>query len=413
MITARAHTLGESRRRRISSFLAPAAFVAAFLLLPAGALYAQVDLTTLLAATKGTLQWNTGLDYGVILAEGNELVFSPGMSWGLFNYTERLDTGEIRRGSSGDILFTAAGAKTIEAALARPRPSSEAAGQSAAPAGFAGGAAADPAAAGSTGAGPNAARTDAGVLPGRSAPAARAGKPRIAAVIIDPGHGGKDPGTISDPLGPGGSGRPLEEKDLVLTIGLQVFHELKGLYPDKDIVITRDTDAYVSLERRAQIANDVRLGPGEAKIFVSIHANASLNKAAHGYEVWYLPPSYQRTVITPTAVGTSSKALFPILNNMAQQEYETESILLAKDLVAGVQQAIGTHETDRGLKSNPWFVVRNVRMPAVLIEVGFVTNPEEARLLGQKSYLVKLAHGIAGGIAKFVNFFDSQDGFTN
>jgi N-acetylmuramoyl-L-alanine amidase len=66
---------------------------------------------------------------------------------------------------------------------------------------------------------------------------------------------------------------------------------------------------------------------------------------------------------------------------------------------------------DRGLKSNDWFVVRNSKMPAVLVEVGFVSNPEEAKRLSSKAYLKKLADGIVAGISRFVTFFDSKSGF--
>jgi len=332
-------------------------------------LFAQVDLERVVAGAHASLQWDTSLDYGVIVGQNGSFIFSPGRSWGLLDREKRIETGKITRSEDGDILFTDRGAKAILAALSTVR------------------------------------RTSPPIQVKSS------GRPRIAAIIIDPGHGGIDPGTIQPSSELSGNAKPLEEKNLVLKVGLDVYHELQGLYPHKQIVITRKSDVYLSLEQRTQIANSIQLKPNEAKIFISIHANASFDHQAHGFEVWYLPPDYQRTVVNPKTIGTDSKALLPILNNMREQEYETESILFGKDVLSGIKGSIGSAEVDRGLKSNDWFVVRNSKMPAVLVEVGFVSNPGEARLLSSDAYLSKLARGIVAGISKFVTFFDSKSGF--
>jgi N-acetylmuramoyl-L-alanine amidase len=352
-----------------------------------GEAYGQVPLTSLLADAHASLQWNGPLDEGVIISGDNVFSFSPGMTWGILDYSRRVDTGRITRGANGEILFTNVGAESIRTALDSSDPAAEV----------------------------TVAPPDEGASPGASGAdqaTASVERARIAAIIIDPGHGGKDPGTMQDPFDRRHLTTPLEEKNIVLQVGLDVYHELQKKYPDKKIVITRDRDVYVSLERRSEIANSIKLAPGEAKIFVSIHANASFDHAARGYEVWYLPPSYQRDLVNPKSVGTDSKALLPILNNMREQEYETESILLGKDILGGIHGAIGTDEVDRGLKSNDWFVVRNSKMPAVLVEVGFVSNPDEAKLLADPSYLAKLADGIAAGISNFVTFFDRKSGFV-
>ncbi len=331
--------------------------------------HADVSLQTIVSKAQATLEWDTALGFGVIVGKNGDFIFSPGTNWGLLNYTERIPTGSITRNQAGNILFTDRGAQAIEAALGRAaRPQVRAA-------------------------------------------ATQQGKPRIAAIIIDPGHGGKDPGTIQPASELKGNEKPLEEKNLVLKIGLDVYHELQRKYPHKKIVITRKTDVYLSLEQRTQIANSIHLKPNEAKIFISIHANASFDHQAHGFEVWYLPPSYKRTVVNPKTIGTDSKALLPILNNMREQEYETESIMLGKDVLSGIHGAVGSAEVDRGLKSNDWFVVRNSKMPAVLIETGFVSNAAEAARLRTAAYQQKLANGIVAGISKFVTFFDSKSGF--
>lgn len=358
-----------TRRRKGSGLPRGLALVLLAMVATIPSVRAEVDLDAILITTHASLEWDTALGFGVIRGKNGEFTFSPGRTWGLLNYSRRIATGEIRRADNGDILFTDRGAKAIVAALSRR------------------------------------------VKPTAVSVAKSSTRPRIAAIIIDPGHGGMDPGTIQPSGELRANAKPLEEKNVVLQIGLDVYHKLQARYSHKTIVITRKRDVYVSLERRTQIANSVRLKPNEAKIFISIHANASFDHQARGYEVWYLPPTYQRTVVSPKTIGTVSKAVLPILNSMREQEYETESILLGKDVLSGIRKSVGTVEMDRGLKSNDWFVVRNSKMPAVLVEVGFVSNPEEAKRLSSKAYLKKLADGIVAGISRFVTFFDSKSGF--
>jgi len=321
--------------------------------------FAKVTLWTVLKQTSGKLEWYSGLGVGVIVTPAAEFVFKPGFTWGLLDYRERIQTGAITRSPRGDLLFSDAAASAIEGALTRSV--------------------------------------------GEAAQGSRA---TIAAIVIDPGHGGKDPGTSDDPFNRDPGHPPLLEKNIVLAIGLNVYHQLKTRYPHKTVVITRNRDVYVSLERRTEIANAIKLKPNQEKIFVSIHANASFYRGARGYEVWYLPPDYQRRVIRDRGLGSDAPAIYPILNNLRQQEYERDSIRLANSILQGLHTTVGRYEPDRGLKAQDWFVVRNSKMPAVLIEVGFVSNPVEAKLLANPDYLKKLANGITLGIERFVDSFD-------
>ena len=147
-------------------------------------------------------------------------------------------------------------------------------------------------------------------------------------------------------------------------------------------------------------------------LYVSIHANASLNKASSGYEVWYLSPGYRRTVLDKSA-AEGDKTLFPILNSMMEEEYTTESILIAKFIMDGMGAQIGNVSKARGIKAEEWFVVRNANMPSVLIEVGFVTNEKEALNLNNDAYLQKISLGIYNGINAFVTHFERSRGFTS
>ena len=92
---------------------------------------------------------------------------------------------------------------------------------------------------------------------------------------------------------------------------------------------------------------------------------------------------------------------------MLEQEYMTASIVLARSIMEGLDKSLGSLSINRGLKEEPWFVVRNARMPSVLIEVGFVSNREEAILLSDPAYLKKISEGIYNGMEHFISVFES------
>ncbi len=229
----------------------------------------------------------------------------------------------------------------------------------------------------------------------------------ISTIIIDPGHGGKDPGTIGTHT-IGGKRVTLEEKSIVLDVADRVNRLLKARYPDKNILMTRDDDRYLALEERTDFANAIELAENEAMIFLSIHANASLNSGATGFEVWYLPPEYRREVIDPEALDKNQQNIAPILNSILEEEFTVESILLAREILQGMDHTIGAQSGNRGLKEESWFVVRNARMPSVLAEVGFVTNPHEAELLNSSEYLQKVSAGIYNGLAAYIEQFEKS-----
>ena len=100
------------------------------------------------------------------------------------------------------------------------------------------------------------------------------------------------------------------------------------------------------------------------------------------------------------------------MNSMMEEEYTTESILIAKFIMDGLQAQVGNQASPRGIKAEEWFVVRNSNMPAVLVELGFLTNEKEAALLADNAYLQKAAFGIYNGLAAFVTHFERSRGFT-
>jgi N-acetylmuramoyl-L-alanine amidase len=233
---------------------------------------------------------------------------------------------------------------------------------------------------------------------------------RIAAIIVDPGHGGKDAGAVGNFVI---NGKPLKsvEKDITLQVSRELHSLLSRAYPDKRVMLTREGDTYPSLENRVAVANSVPLRENEAIIFISIHANASFNKQARGYEVWYLSPDYRRNVIDKSKFADSAEVI-PILNAMLEEEFTTESIMMAKSILDRFGEALGNAIPSRGIKAEEWFVVRNARMPSVLVELGFVTNEADALLMADGGYLKKAAEALYKGITDFVGTFERSGGFT-
>lgn len=232
---------------------------------------------------------------------------------------------------------------------------------------------------------------------------------KIGAILIDPGHGGKDPGAMMTHTIKGKK-VTVREKDINLAVGKMLYSRLKSAYPDKKILMTRDTDKFLSLSERTEIANSVKLAEKEAILYVSVHVNSSLDKKASGYEVWYLSPGYRRTVLEKN--GDLDKNLFNVMNSMMEEEYTTESILIAKFVMDGIAAQVGNLSSPRGIKAEEWFVVKNSNMPAVLIEVGFLSNEKEAALLADNYYLQKMSLGIYNGLSAFVTHFERSRGFT-
>ena len=224
---------------------------------------------------------------------------------------------------------------------------------------------------------------------------------RIAGILIDPGHGGRDSGAVGTfPVD--GIDVSLREKNLVLEIGLRLEEMLRDRYPEKEILMTRKIDIYPTLESRVKQANDFTLERGEGIIYISIHGNASLNSKAQGFEVWYLPENYRRDILDSETGGE----LAPILNTLLEEEFTMESKELAESILQGMDEKLGAHTLNRGIKEESWFVVRNAMMASILVETGFISNEEETVRLREPEYLKNITDGIYNGIVDFVDFFE-------
>jgi len=238
---------------------------------------------------------------------------------------------------------------------------------------------------------------------------------RIAAIIIDPGHGGRDPGASWEYNIQGRILRSVE-KDITLKVSRSLHASLRAAYPDKQVLLTRTGDTNPSKDARVNMANSVPLAQNEAAIYISVHANSSFNRNARGFEVWFLNPSYRRQVIDASTFQDSPPEIrnevLPILNSMMEEELTTESIHLANYILKRMGEAVGDKKPSRGLKAEEWFVVRNARMPSVLVELGFVSNQTDALLMDNDAHLKNLSDALYKGIADFVTFFERSGGFT-
>ncbi len=317
----------------------------------------MVSLTTIISETSADLSWSSYRSMGELSLNGKSILFKPGIPFLLLNYTEKSENFKIERGTNGDVFFSKDAASLISSFF--------------------------------------------------TLSASEKSSLRIKAIIIDPGHGGRDSGAIGQYLSDGEKVK-LMEKDIVLSVGLEVASLLRSSYHDKSIILTRSTDDFITLEQRTVIANGIDLEENESIIFVSIHANASLNSKANGFEVWYLPPDYRRELLDDSVIESEPEDVIPILNTMLEEEITVESILLAQSIQKGLKGIVGDKIADRGLKEESWFVVRNTKMPAVLVELGFITNQEEAEILDDPAYLKKISEGIYNGVSGFINHFEVQ-----
>ncbi len=233
----------------------------------------------------------------------------------------------------------------------------------------------------------------------------------IKTIVIDPGHGGTDTGAI----GPGG----LQEKDMTLALAQKLSAVLARKLKVR-VILTRETDEALQLTQRTAIANQYK-----ADLFVSIHLNSSLRKGAKGTETYFLSleasdelarqaadreneaeTSTGATTITPD----SAADLKLILWDLAQQQYLKESSQLAETVQGELSKA--TQTENRGVKQAPFKVLVGATMPAALVEVGFISNPDEEAKLRSDQYQKLLADSIASAIERFKTDYESRAGIA-
>ncbi|MCX5702535.1 MAG: N-acetylmuramoyl-L-alanine amidase [Candidatus Omnitrophica bacterium] len=219
---------------------------------------------------------------------------------------------------------------------------------------------------------------------------------RIKKVVIDPGHGGNDPGAI------GRTG--LREKDVNLDIAKRLSSLLRA--EGIEVVMTRNSDSFIPLSRRVEIANN-----SAADLFISVHANSNRVKSLNGFEVYYVSLSVndsERALSSAknAALALDGACLFrpstdlkAILWDMIYTYDRAESIELAQNICRTMEGNLNTKIL--GIKDAKFFVLKGVNMPAILIEIGFVSNYEEERMLKNGYFRQQIADTIALGINNY------------
>ena len=220
----------------------------------------------------------------------------------------------------------------------------------------------------------------------------------VKKIVIDPGHGGKDPGAP-------GYVKGVWEKDIVLKLATTLAEKLRKRL-NCEVLLTRTTDRKLTLEERTAIANTQR-----ADLFISMHCNAAKNKKVSGVETYILNLATDQQAIAVAARenATSEKNISDlayILNDLMKHAKIEESRRLANDvhkaMITGMKKKYSKIR-DLGVKQAPFYVLLGARMPAILIESSFISNKTECKRLMTRSYRNDICNAIADGIEKYIN----------
>ena len=317
---------------------------------------AAVDIVHLLEQTGATLEWDEFTRTGVIWSGLDSIGFAPGEDVAVVDFSEliRIDPIVYDRGRLSvpqptyDLLYERLGANA-EGARLRP----------------------------------------------------------VRAIVIDAGHGGRDPGTLRS-VTSGGTSVTYYEKDLVLDMARRVKRELETLVDGPEIHLSRDADVYLTLGERTEFAHSLRRHPLDNVLFVSLHVNASAAPwtETRGVEIFYLPATQRRQVLEEEIVATLEPEISSILNDLKEEEYTVESVLMGKAVLGAISEMVPETPIERGVRVANFFVVREARMPSILVETGFINNREDLELLVTPDYRQRLSTAIASGIAAYVRGFE-------
>lgn len=218
---------------------------------------------------------------------------------------------------------------------------------------------------------------------------------KVGRVVLDPGHGGHDSGTI----GPTG----LREKDLVLDVALRLGRLIEQRMGSQ-VIYTRTDDSYVPLEARTELANE-----SGADLFLSIHANSSRLRTAAGSEVFYLNFTTDASALEVAARENAPSArTIHELQDLVLKIAQKEKIQESREFAGRIQKALYRQlrppsGKNRGVKKAPFVVLIGAKMPSVLVEIAFLSNPREERLLKQPEYRERLAEALYRGLFDYAS----------
>ncbi|MDA3900394.1 MAG: N-acetylmuramoyl-L-alanine amidase [Spirochaetes bacterium] len=232
-------------------------------------------------------------------------------------------------------------------------------------------------------------------------------KEKIAFIIIDPGHGGKDPGAI---------GHKVREKDLTLTISKKVKKYLEKNLRGVEVIMTREKDIFIELGKRTEIANR-KLKKGTNGLFISMHVNASISSRSNGFENYYLSQNATNEESRATAALENNVVVLESNKHKPYQDVEyiealmlttqiqKESALLAGKIQNRMKKNLKETKS-RGVKKADFFVLRGALMPAVLVEAGYITNKKERGLLIKGKFQDRVAKSVGDGIKDFITEYN-------
>ena len=223
----------------------------------------------------------------------------------------------------------------------------------------------------------------------------------VRKIVIDPGHGGKDPGAIAFGM---------KEKDIVLRVAKKLAEHLQNDL-DADVMLTRESDLFLPLEERTAIANT-----NDADLFISLHINAHPSPQIKGFETYFLNLSTNeeamRVAARENATSTHQMSdLQDILSDIMQNSKIYESSRLAQQVHTSIETGLSEPPfvlKDMGVKQAPFYVLIGAEMPAILIELAFISNPEDARMLANEQFISELAGNISTGIQQYVSTNTAQ-----
>lgn len=225
---------------------------------------------------------------------------------------------------------------------------------------------------------------------------------KIGRIVIDPGHGGHDTGTI----GPTG----LMEKDLCLDVALRLGKIIDQRLPGADVVYTRSDDSFVPLEERTNIANQAK-----ADLFISIHANSSRDTDARGIETYYLnlKGTSEAMEVAARENATAQEGVHD-LESLVKRIAQTEKIDESKEFAADIQESLSNRiqktsksVRNRGVRKAPFVVLIGADMPSILTEISFLSNPADEKLLKQPEQRQRVAEGLYQGISSYLQNMNS------
>ncbi len=220
---------------------------------------------------------------------------------------------------------------------------------------------------------------------------------KVNRIILDPGHGGRDPGAL---------GFQQKEKNLALKLALLVKKELQTKLPGMEVLLTRSKDRYISLEARTAFANQ-----NKGDLFVSIHLNASRKHQVSGMETYYLNLTTDNDALALAATENQTSRrgiaqLQNLLKNLMTNSKITESNELAQliqaETIHHIHRSKLIHLRNLGVKQAPFVVLLGANMPSVLVEAGFISNKRENDLLKKRKYRKVVAQGIFKGLKKYL-----------